>query len=151
MNCKLYFFVKKSGTVSDIESRRVQQGQLNRWVHGCIREQEKEGNTMKINQNMSAVRANSQLLRTEKKLSVSIERLSSGYKINKPGDNPAGMAISNKMRAQIAALSQAESNVSDGVSVMQIADGALNEVSSILQRMRELTVQAANGTNCLED
>ena len=106
---------------------------------------------MKINQNMSAVRANSQLLRTEKKLSVSIERLSSGYKINKPGDNPAGMAISNKMRAQIAALSQAESNVSDGVSVMQIADGALNEVSSILQRMRELTVQAANGTNCLED
>lgn len=106
---------------------------------------------MKINQNMSAVRANSQLLRTEKKLSVSIERLSSGYKINKPGDNPAGMAISNKMRAQIAALNQAESNVSDGVSVMQIADGALNEVSSILQRMRELTVQAANGTNCLED
>lgn len=106
---------------------------------------------MKINQNMSAVRANTQLLRTEKRLSVSIERLSSGYKINKPGDNPAGMAISNKMRAQIAALDKAEANVSDGVSVMQIADGALSEVSSILQRMRELAVQAANGTNCLED
>lgn len=100
---------------------------------------------------MSAVRANTQLLRTENKLSVSVERLTSGYKINKPGDNPAGMAISNKMRAQIAALDQAESNVSDAVSVMQIADGALNEVSSILQRVRELSVQAANGTYCMED
>ncbi|MGN0426603.1 MAG: flagellin [Agathobacter sp.] len=106
---------------------------------------------MKINQNMSAVRANSQLLRTENKLTASVERLSSGYKINKPGDNPAGMAISNKMRAQIRALDQAESNVSDAVSVMQIADGALNEVSSILQRIRELSVQAANGTYCYED
>ena len=106
---------------------------------------------MKINQNMSAVRANSQLLRTENKLAASVERLSSGYKINKPGDNPAGMAISNKMRAQIRALDQAESNVSDAVSVMQIADGALNEVSSILQRIRELSVQAANGTYCYED
>lgn len=106
---------------------------------------------MKINQNMSAVTANTQLLRTERKLSVSVERLSSGYKINKPGDNPAGMAISNKMRAQIAALDQAESNVSDGVSVMQIADGALNEVSSMMQRMRELCVQAANGTYTVKE
>ena len=106
---------------------------------------------MKINQNISAVRANTQLLRTENRLTASIERLSSGYKINKPGDNPAGMAISNKMRAQIHALNQAESNVSNAVSVMQIADGALNEVSSILQRIRELSVQAANGTNNYED
>ncbi len=106
---------------------------------------------MKINQNMSAVRANNQLLRTENRLAASVERLSSGYKINKPGDNPAGMAISNKMRAQINALNQAESNVSDAISVMQISDGALNEVSSILQRVRELAVQAANDTNCYED
>jgi flagellin len=100
---------------------------------------------------MSAVIANKQLLRTESNLAASIERLSSGYKINKPGDNPAGMAISNKMRAQIDALDQAESNVSDAVSVMQIADGALSEVSSVLQRIRELSVQAANDTNSYED
>lgn len=106
---------------------------------------------MKINRNMTAVTANDRLLRTEKNLAASIERLSSGYKINKPGDNPAGMAISNKMRSQIAALSQAGDNVADGVSVMQIADGALNEVSACLQRIRELSVQAANEINCLED
>lgn len=102
---------------------------------------------MKINRNMSAVKANNQLLRTENKLSISMQKLSSGYKINSAKDNPAGMAISNKMRAQIAALDQAKSNASDAENVMEIADGALNEVSSILQRMRELSVQAANDTN----
>lgn len=106
---------------------------------------------MKINQNMSAVLTNKQLLRTENKLSASMERLSSGYKINHAGDNPAGIAISNKMKAQIDALDQAESNATDGISVMKIADGALNEVSSILQRIRELSVQAANGTNSTSD
>ena len=106
---------------------------------------------MKINRNMSAVITNRQLLRTENKLSASMERLSSGYKINKAGDNPAGMAISNKMKAQIDALDQAESNAADGESVLNIADGALNEVSSVLQRMRELCVQAANGTNSLSE
>ena len=106
---------------------------------------------MHINRNMSAVITNNQLLRTENKLAASMERLSSGYKINHASDNPAGLAISNKMKAQIDALDQAESNASDGISVLQIADGALNEVSSILQRMRELSVQAANGTNEYED
>lgn len=106
---------------------------------------------MKINRNMSAVITNKQLLRTENKLSASMERLSSGYKINRAGDNPAGMAISNKMKAQIDALDQAESNASDGESVLRIADGALNEVSSMLQRIRELSVQAANGTNSYSD
>ena len=106
---------------------------------------------MKINRNMSAVLTNNQLLRTEDKLAASMERLSSGYKINSPGDNPAGIAISNKMRAQIDALDQAEQNASDGVSVVQIADGALNEITDILQRMRELSVQAANGTNSQSD
>lgn len=106
---------------------------------------------MQINRNMSAVMTNNQLLRTENKLGASMERLSSGLKINQASDNPAGIAISNKMKAQIDALDQAESNASDAISVLQIADGALNEVSSILQRMRELSVQAANGTNSYSD
>lgn len=106
---------------------------------------------MKINRNMSAVVANRQLLRTENKLSISMGRLSSGYKINKAGDNPAGMAISSKMKAQIDGLNQAEANSDDGQSVLRIADGALNEVSNMLQRIRELSVQAANGTNSYSD
>ncbi len=106
---------------------------------------------MHINRNMSAVLTNNQLLRTENRLAASMERLSSGLKINHASDNPAGIAISNKMKAQIDALDQAESNASDAISVVQIADGALNEVTSILQRMRELSVQAANGTNSYED
>ncbi len=106
---------------------------------------------MRINSNMSAVIANNQLKRTENKLAASMERLSSGLKLNHASDNPAGMAISNKMKAQIDALDQAESNASDATSALQIADGALNEMSSILQRMRELAVQAANGTNTYEE
>lgn len=106
---------------------------------------------MQINRNMSAVIANNQLLGIEDRLSASIERLSSGLKINRASDNPSGMAISNKMKAQIDALDQAESNAANGISVVQIADGALNEVSSILQRIRELSVQAANGTNSYND
>ena len=106
---------------------------------------------MKINRNMSAVVANRQLLRTENKLSLSMGRLSSGYKINKAGDNPAEMAISSKMKAQIDGLDQAEANSDDGQSVLRIADGALNEVSNMLQRIRELSVQAANGTNSYSD
>lgn len=110
-----------------------------------------EGTIMKINRNMSAVTTNKHLLRTENRLSASMERLSSGLKINKAGDNPAGLAISKKMKAQIDGLDQASSNASDGESVLRTADGALNEVSSILQRIRELSVQAANGTNSYED
>ena len=106
---------------------------------------------MKINRNMSAAVANRQLLRTENKLSLSMGRLSSGYKINRAGDNPAGMAISSKMKAQIDGLNQAEANSDDGQSVLRIADGALNEVSNMLQRIRELSVQAANGTNSYSD
>ncbi len=99
---------------------------------------------MKINYNVSASIANKHLLGIEENLSTSMERLSSGLKINHAKDNPAGMAISNKMRAQIKGLDQASSNASDGISVIQISDGALNEVTSILQRMRELSVQAAS-------
>ena len=106
---------------------------------------------MKINANMSALITNKQLLRIENNMSASMERLSSGLKLNHAKDNPAGMAISNKMRAQIAGLDRASQNASDGISAIRIADGALNESSSILQRMRELSVQAANDTNSLSE
>ncbi len=107
---------------------------------------------MRINYNVSAAIANKRLLGIESNLSKSMERLSSGLKINHSKDNPAGMAISNKMQAQINGLNRASQNASDGISVIQISDGALNEVISILQRMRELSVQAANdATMSLED
>ncbi len=106
---------------------------------------------MKINNNISAVITNTQLLRTEDNLAASMERLSSGFKINHSKDDPSGMAISNKMKAQIDGLSQASQNASDGSSVLETADGALNEVHSMLQRMRELAVQAANDTNSQTD
>ena len=106
---------------------------------------------MKINNNISAVITNQQLLRTEDNLAAAMERLSSGFKINHSKDDPSGMAISNKMRAQIDGLSQASQNASDGSSVLETADGALNEVHSMLQRMRELAVQAANDTNSQTD
>lgn len=106
---------------------------------------------MKINRNMSAVMTNKSLLRTENRLQESMKRLSSGFKLNSAKDNPAGMAISNKMKAQIDGLDQAKQNVQNGISVLQIADGALQEVTNILQRMRELSVQAAGDINCYED
>lgn len=99
---------------------------------------------MRINYNVSAGVANKHLLGIENNMSKSMERLSSGLKLNDAKDNPAGMAISNKMQAQINALSRSSDNASDGISVIQISDGALNEVTSILQRMRELSVQAAS-------
>lgn len=101
---------------------------------------------MKINHNMSAYVANSQLLKNEDKLTASLERLSSGYRINHASDDAAGMAISAKMKVQIAALDQASRNASDGISVVETAEGALNEVTSMIQRMRELSVQAGNDT-----
>ena len=106
---------------------------------------------MKINNNISAVITNKQLLGTESKLSASMERLASGLKLNHASDNPSGMAISNKMKAQIKGLDQASRNSSDGTSVIQTVDGALGEVTDMMQRMRELAVQAANGTNSLSE
>lgn len=106
---------------------------------------------MKINHNMSAVITNHQLLNTENSLSATMERLSSGLKINHAKDDAAGMAIATKMRAQIEGLDQASRNASDGNSILQTADGALNEVTSMIQRMRELAVQAANETNTDDD
>lgn len=107
---------------------------------------------MRINYNVSAAVANKRLLGIEGNLAKSMERLSSGLKINHAKDNPAGMAISNKMRAQISGLDRASGNASDGISALHIADGALGEITDILQRMRELSVQAANsGTMSLDD
>ena len=106
---------------------------------------------MKINHNMSAMIANKRLLDSDKSLSNSIERLSTGLRINRASDDAAGMAIATKMKAQIKGLSQASRNASDGVSVLDTADGALTEVHAMLQRMRELSVQAANETNMPDD
>ncbi|BCN32953.1 flagellin N-terminal helical domain-containing protein [Anaeromicropila herbilytica] len=106
---------------------------------------------MRINHNISALKANTQLGKTEKRLTTSIERLSSGYKLNRAADDAAGMAISRKMQVQINALDQASRNAADGISVVQTAEGALQEVQSMMQRMRELSVQAANDTNTTSD
>lgn len=106
---------------------------------------------MKINYNMSAYTANARLLQNEDLLTRSLERLSSGYRINHAADDPAGMAISAKMKSQIKGLEQASRNSSDGISVLQTTEGALNEVNSIIQRMRELAVQSGNDTYTQED
>lgn len=106
---------------------------------------------MKINHNISALKANSSLGKTQGGLDKSLEKLSSGYRINRAADDAAGMAISQKMKTQIRGLDQASRNASDGISVIQTAEGALTEVGSMLQRMRELSVQSANGTNTTED
>ncbi|WP_313134705.1 flagellin N-terminal helical domain-containing protein [Anaerocolumna sp.] len=106
---------------------------------------------MRINHNIPALKANNQLFKTNNALDKSLERLSSGFRINRAADDAAGMAISQKMKTQIAGLDQASRNAADGISVIQTAEGALIEVGTMLQRMRELAVQAANGTNTLED
>lgn len=106
---------------------------------------------MRINHNISAQMANVNLKRTDSRLSSSLERLSSGYKINKAADDSAGMAITNKMRAQIRALDQASRNSQDGQSIIETAEGAMGEIETILQRVRELAVQTANDTYALED
>ena len=106
---------------------------------------------MRINHNISALKANNQLSRTNKLLDASLEKLSSGYRINSAADDSAGLAISEKMRTQISGLEQASRNASDGISVIQTAEGALIEVESMLQRMRELSVQSANGIYTTED
>lgn len=106
---------------------------------------------MVIQHNMAAANTNRQLGITNGRLGKSTEKLSSGYKINRAGDNAAGLSISEKMRGQIRGLDQASVNAQDGISLIQTAEGALNETHAILQRMRELTNQAANDTNASED
>ena len=106
---------------------------------------------MIVQHNMTAMNANRQLGISTSALAKSTEKLSSGYRINRAADDAAGLAISEKMRSQIRGLDQASTNAADGISMIQTAEGALNESHSILQRMRELCVQAANGTETDED
>ncbi|WPX07807.1 flagellin N-terminal helical domain-containing protein [Anaerocellum danielii] len=102
---------------------------------------------MRINNNIQALNTYNRLTINNDALSKSLEKLSSGMRINRAGDDAAGLAISEKMRSQIRGLNQAQRNAQDAISLIQTAEGALNEVHSILQRMRELAVQAANDTN----
>ncbi|TDX35442.1 flagellin [Halanaerobium congolense] len=106
---------------------------------------------MRINTNVAALNSYNQLSKTNSKLSKSLERLSSGKRINGAADDAAGLAISEKMNAQTRGLAQAQRNAQDGISMIQTAEGALKESHSILQRMRELSVQSANDTNTAED
>ncbi len=106
---------------------------------------------MIVQHNLTAMNANRQLGISASALAKSTEKLSSGYRINRAADDAAGLAISEKMRSQIRGLEKASANAADGISMIQTAEGALTESHSILQRMRELAVQAANGTETDED
>ena len=106
---------------------------------------------MVIQHNLTAMNTNRQLGITNDTLAKSTEKLSSGYRINRAGDDAAGLAISEKMRSQIRGLDQASTNAQDGISVVQIAEGALAETHDILQRMNELATQASNDTNTTVD
>jgi flagellin len=106
---------------------------------------------LRIQNNVEAFNAHRQLSGTASKAAKSMEKLSSGYRINRAADDAAGLAISEKMRAQIGGLGQAQRNAQDGVSLVQTAEGALNEVHSMLQRVRDLKVQYSNGTLDVDD
>jgi flagellin len=102
--------------------------------------------SLRINHNIQAINTHRALTQTSDSISKSMERLSSGYRINSAADDAAGLGISEKMRGQIRGLSQAQRNMQDGISLVQTAEGNLDEVHSMLQRMRELSVQYNNGT-----
>src|SRR6056297_2429971 len=106
---------------------------------------------MRINHNLMAMNAHRNLKTNTNNQSKSLEKLSSGLRINRAGDDAAGLAISEKMRAQIKGLNKASRNSQDAISLVQTAEGALNETQAILQRMRELAVQSANDTNVTVD
>jgi flagellin len=107
--------------------------------------------SLRINNNIEAFNAHRQLVGTSDRAAKSMERLSSGYRINRAADDAAGLAISEKLRGQINGLDQAQRNSQDAVSLVQTAEGSLNEVHSMLQRVRELAVQYSNGTLSTSD
>jgi len=111
----------------------------------------KEEKTMVVQHNLSAMNTNRTLGSVQAQQAKSTEKLSSGYRINRAGDDAAGLTISEKMRSQIRGLNKASANAQDGISLIQTAEGALNETHSILQRMNELATQAANDTNTSTD
>jgi len=106
---------------------------------------------MVVQHNLTAMNSNRMLGLTQSTLAKSTEKLSSGYRVNRAADDAAGLAISEKMRRQVRGLTQASSNAQDGISAVQTAEGALNEVHDMLQRMNELATKAANDTNMTED
>src|SRR6201989_2298325 len=106
---------------------------------------------LRIQNNVEAFNAHRNLTQVSDKASKAMEKLSSGYRINRAADDAAGLAISEKMRSQIGGIDQAQRNAQDGISLVQTAEGALNEVHSMLQRVRDLKVQFANGTNDTND
>jgi len=106
---------------------------------------------MRINHNMSAIFANRQLSLISEKLDKSVEKLASGETINRAGDDASGLAVSEKMRTQIHGLFQAERNAQDGLSFIQVAEGSLQQISEILQRVRMLSVQSSNGIYSSQD
>ena len=106
---------------------------------------------MVVQHNLSAMNTNRQLGIITDAQAGATEKLSSGYKINRAADDAAGLAISEKMRSQIRGLDRASANAQDGISLIQVAEGALNEAHAILQRMNELATQAANDTNTSTD
>ena len=122
----------------------------NNGAQGSAR-QFKEEYIMVVQHNLTAMNSNRMLGITTKSQAKSTEKLSSGYKINRAADDAAGLSISEKMRKQIRGLTQASSNAQDGISAVQTAEGALNEVQDMLQRMNELAVKAANGTQAEND
>lgn len=102
---------------------------------------------MRVNYNVSAILANKSLNQSDSKLSKASERLSTGFKINHAKDNPSGLAIAKRMNMQLRGLSNATQNAADGISIVQTAEGAIQEIQDMVQRINELAVQAANGTN----
>src|ERR671939_2247897 len=107
--------------------------------------------SLRINTNVEAFNAHRNLVATSDKLGKAMERLSSGYRINRAADDAAGLAISEKLQGQIGGLEQAQRNAQDGISLVQTAEGSLNEVHAMLQRVRDLAVQYKNGTLSTED
>src|SRR6185436_5429284 len=106
---------------------------------------------LRIQNNVEAFNTHRQLTTTSTAAAKSMEKLSSGYRINRAADDAAGLAISEKMRGQIGGLTQAQRNAQDGISLVQTAEGALTEVHSMLQRVRDLKVQYSNGTLSADD
>src|ERR671928_233427 len=107
--------------------------------------------SLRINTNVEAFNAHRQLVATGDKVGKAMERLSSGYRINRAADDAAGLAISEKLRAQIGGLAQAQRNAQDAISLVQTAEGAMAEVHAMLQRVRDLAVQYNNGTLATAD
>lgn len=101
---------------------------------------------LRVNNNISSINAQRNLATTTDRLSKSLQRLSSGLRITRAADDAAGLAISENFRAEVRSLGQSQRNANDAISLLQIAEGALNETSGILIRMRELSIQASNGT-----